>query len=309
MFYVYNKEPEGPRFTFHTAFEDPHTPSDAPDRESIEVRTIACFDDHLSKPIFFDMIHSNNARRVRLWVELKGLHFLFDTRIITYPDLQSEEFKRINPLKKVPAFITSEGHTIFESYVIMSYLEDKYGQYGPSFMLDTPEERAFVELLVRMHDIYIASPNSTQPGFSHTQGCMYLSPYVTEFCSAERVMKLDTRAKKLAEIWKQLTWLESQVKGPYLAGDRITHADMTWFPTAIFMEFMLPRVYEWPEIFHETDNFPKLTTWHAKCMKNPIFARIRGEIWDFWVGKEEAGQFKSIIEVVRADTEFKWKYP
>lgn len=122
-------------------------------------------------------------------------------------------------------------------------------------------------------------------------------------------MKSDTRAKKLAEIWKQLTWLESQVKGPYLAGDRITHADMTWFPTAIFMEFMLPRVYEWPEIFHETDNFPKLTAWHAKCMENPIFARIRGEIWDFWVGKEEAGQFKSIIEVVRADTEFKWKYP
>lgn len=127
MFYVFNQELEGPRFTFHTAFEDPHTPADAPDRESIEIRTIACFDDPPQKPIFFDMIHSNNARRVRLWIELKGLGFLFDTRVITYPDLQSEEFKRVNPLKKVPAFINSDGDTIFESYVIMQYLEDKFG--------------------------------------------------------------------------------------------------------------------------------------------------------------------------------------
>ena len=58
MFYVFNQELEGPRFTFHTAFEDPHTAPDAPSRESIEIRTIACFDDPPQKPIFFDMIHS-----------------------------------------------------------------------------------------------------------------------------------------------------------------------------------------------------------------------------------------------------------
>ena len=90
------------------------------------------------------MIHSNNARRIRLWIELKGLGFLFDTRVITYPDLQTEEYKRINPLKKVPAFINSEGETIFESFVIMQYLEDKFGHFGPSFVLETPEDRAFV---------------------------------------------------------------------------------------------------------------------------------------------------------------------
>ena len=45
MFKVYEKTQDGPRFTFHTAFDDPTTPIDAPDRESIEVRTIACFDD------------------------------------------------------------------------------------------------------------------------------------------------------------------------------------------------------------------------------------------------------------------------
>lgn len=72
-----------------------------------------------------------------------------------------------------------------------------------------------------------------------------------------------SRGSKLAEIWKQLSWLEDQISedGPFMAGEDISHADLTWFPTAIFMEFMLPRVFDWPKIFHETEHFPKLTKW------------------------------------------------
>merc|ERR1719191_505912 len=79
--------------------------------------------------------------------------------MIVYADLQSKDFLKYNPHKKVPAFITENGDCLFESFVIMQYLEDKYGSLGPSMMLDTPEDRSFVSLLVRMHDIYIASPN------------------------------------------------------------------------------------------------------------------------------------------------------
>jgi hypothetical protein len=44
LFKTYDKKEDGPRFTFHTAFEDPLTPDDAPARQSIEARTIAFFD-------------------------------------------------------------------------------------------------------------------------------------------------------------------------------------------------------------------------------------------------------------------------
>lgn len=44
VFKVYDQDYDGPRFTFHTAFDDPKTPADAPPRQSIEVRTIAFFD-------------------------------------------------------------------------------------------------------------------------------------------------------------------------------------------------------------------------------------------------------------------------
>lgn len=50
----------------------------------------------------------------------------------------------------------------------MSYLEDRWPCLGPSLVAVCPEKRAFVNLLVRIHDLYIASPNSNQPGFSHS---------------------------------------------------------------------------------------------------------------------------------------------
>ena len=50
---------------------------------------------------------------------------------------------------------------VFESFVIMQYLEDKYGHLGAPLMPNAAEERVHVNLLVRMHDIYISSPNCT----------------------------------------------------------------------------------------------------------------------------------------------------
>merc|ERR1712012_538540 len=99
----------------------------------------------------------------------------------------------------------------------------------------------------------------------------------------------ETRAKKLAEIWKQLTWLEENtLMTPYMGGKKITHADMTWFPTCVFMEFMLPRVFKWSKVFREREVFPKLGGWYEGLLENEVFNQVRTEIWDFWVAKEEA---------------------
>lgn len=45
VFTVYDKREDGPRFCFHTAFEDPLTKAQSPTRRSVEVRTIAFFGD------------------------------------------------------------------------------------------------------------------------------------------------------------------------------------------------------------------------------------------------------------------------
>lgn len=254
--------------------------------------------------MFFDMIHSNNAARIRIWLRLKGLNDVIETKMIVYADLQADDYEKINPTKKVPAFITDKGTCIFESFVIMQYLEDAYGHYGTPLMLVDPEERTLVHQLVRVHDIYISSPNCTQPGFHHTQGAMYLSGKMR----ADRVMGKDERAAKLKELWKQLSWLEENIKQPYMAGDRVTHADMTWFPTCIFMEFLLPRNFEWPKVFHEKEHFPKLSAWFEEVRKLPAFEQTHSEIWGFWEAKNGTDLFDDILEQTK-DTNYKWKYP
>ncbi len=204
-----------------------------------------------SKPIFFDMVHSNNAARVRLWMQLKkpgGMEDLIETRMVTYPDLQTAAFAAVNPLKKVPALIRSDGTTVFESQVILNYLEDKYKVDGVPLEPPTPEGRQAMHLLNRIHDLYIASPNTTAPGFSHSQGAMYLS---TGWHGPARGMCLATRAAKIGEIWRQLNWLEAEVAkqqaagggGPYMLGQQLTLADLTWFPTCVFMEYLLPKFF------------------------------------------------------------------
>lgn len=89
---------------------------------------------------------SNNAARIRLWLNMKqSMQNEIDTIKITYADLQSKEYALINPLKKVPVFIRSDGSTIFESNVILSYLEDKYGG-RQTFTPSTPEGRQDMNL-------------------------------------------------------------------------------------------------------------------------------------------------------------------
>ena len=261
------------------------------------------------KCVFYDMKHSNNAARIRLWLRLKKFEEMVETKMLTHADIESEAYKQINPLKKVPALITENGLNLFEAYVILQYLEDRFGTLAPPWLvLNTPDDRAFVRLLVRCHDLYIASPNCTQPNFSHTQGCMYLDPYPTPFTPAERTMTVKVRAAKLAEIFKQLSWLEEQIRLPYMAGDTVTHADLTWLPTATFMELLLPEVFGWSKIFYEQDVFPKLTAWFQRCLENAHFSKTRNEIRGTLLEQGERGRFAPVRAEAEKHPECKWKF-
>jgi len=261
------------------------------------------------KCVFYDMKHSNNAARIRLWLRLKDMEHVVETQLLTHEDLESESYAQINPLKKVPSLVTDKGLKLFEASVILQYLEDRFGGFGPpTLILDTPDDRAFVNLLVRCHDLYIASPNCTQPNFSHTQGCLYLDPYPTPFTPAVRTMAVKVRAARLAELYKQLAWLEEQIRLPYMAGKTITHADLTWLPTATFMELLLPKVFGWSEIFHEQETFPKLTAWFTTCLENKHFVQTRQEIRETLLEHESRGRFAPVRQEAEKHPEYKWKY-
>merc|ERR1719473_2569554 len=235
-----------------------------------------------------------------------GMGELIESRVVTYPELKTAAFAAINPLKKVPGLVREDGTTVFESNVILSYLEDKYEDAGAPLQPPTAEGRQAMNLLCRIHDLYIASPNCTAPGFSHSQGAMYLS---NGWHGAARGMDLPTRAAKLGEIWRQLSWLEAEVQkeahgGPHLLGAQLTLADLTWFPTCVFMEFMLPRVFGWPALFDPQATSPAPATWYTAMQSGEAaFRSVRTDILGYWEQLEAAGQFQPIIDEIAANTD------
>ena len=143
LFNVYDRATVGdpPRFVFHTAFDDPSDFSVANShipRQSVEARAVVVFKDEAAsnfittasaaeprRPIFFDMVHSNNAGRIRLWLRLKGIgDDVVQTKMCTYDDLTSEEFLKVNPYRKIPAMIMATGEALPESQV-----EEKFEKY------------------------------------------------------------------------------------------------------------------------------------------------------------------------------------
>lgn len=91
---------------------------------------------------------------------------------------------------------------------------------------------------------------------------MYANDVIDLWLNERRTMPDATiRAAKLKEIFERLCWMEETIKLPYMAGDRITHADITWWPTCTFMEVLLPYVFGWSAIFYETKQFPRLSQW------------------------------------------------
>ena len=126
------------------------------------------------KPILVTVPVGNNPSRVRMLIYHKNLESEIDMKSpADYGGLSAPEYRAINPQGKIPALIMPSGETLFEAKVIMGYLLDVHAGTGPSIGASTPEARARSALIVQVHDLYIASPNSSDPSVTANQGCMY----------------------------------------------------------------------------------------------------------------------------------------
>lgn len=70
--------------------------------------------------------------------------------------VRSPESRAINPIGKIPVLLTDRGDAIPESEVIVSYLEDRFPT--PSLRPLDPDQRARVNVAIRMTDTYIMAP-------------------------------------------------------------------------------------------------------------------------------------------------------
>jgi len=101
----------------------------------------------------YNLMLSNFASKSRTAIYEKGLNVEF---VDPPGGLGSAEYKKVNPLGKVPALVLDNGQLIAESELINEYLEDKYPE-KPLLPKDA-EGRAKVRSFTRHHDLYLEPP-------------------------------------------------------------------------------------------------------------------------------------------------------
>ncbi|TNC79819.1 MAG: glutathione S-transferase [Oleiphilus sp.] len=190
-----------------------------------------------------------NARRVRMFMAEKGC--LDDVEWVQL-DLKSgenitPEFKRKNPLAKVPVLELDDGTCVSESVAICRYFEALHPE--SSLMGEEPLEQAQIEMWQRRCEIYFM--NLVGMGFQHTSG--YFADRMTpvkewgEICVKSAAKFLKLLEARLAE-------------SEFVAGEKFSIADITALVTIDFAKVIRLRL---------DDSMPNINRWYAQMNERP----------------------------------------
>jgi glutathione S-transferase len=69
--------------------------------------------------------HCNICARIHLYLKLNKLEDLFTIKEITQSEIGKKAFHEVS--HKAPLLVLTDRTIIFDAFVIMQYLEDKYG--------------------------------------------------------------------------------------------------------------------------------------------------------------------------------------
>lgn len=97
----------------------------------------------------YDFPLSPRARKVRITLEAKGLEYEKIPIDITKGEQKTPEYLAVNPYGKVPA-LQDNGTTVYESTIIMEYLNDTYS--SPPLLPDDVGQRARARVLMHYAD-------------------------------------------------------------------------------------------------------------------------------------------------------------
>ncbi|HEX5776404.1 MAG TPA: glutathione S-transferase family protein [Caulobacteraceae bacterium] len=157
------------------------------------------------------VFHSPRSRSLRvIWMlEEMGLAYEVEPGSLMQP---SEAFLKVNPTRTLPVLV--DGDTVItESIAILQYLGTKY---GPTPLVPSPEDAGYADYL----QFLVLGEASLAAG---------LTPLVRAMFMAPEDQKQNWTLKNNAESFlKQLQLVDAQLaKGPYLAGNTFTAADIS----------------------------------------------------------------------------------
>jgi glutathione S-transferase len=153
----------------------------------------------------FSLALSPYAARVRVAVHAKNL----PVEIVAPPSdwRTSPEFRKLNPLVRVPVLVLDDGTALAESGVIVEYLEDAYPE--TSLRPRSPKDLARVRFITQVAEHYVMP--SIMPLFG-----LFDTKARDEAAITAQLAKLDAALKQLNDLLRV---------GTYASGDRLTTAD------------------------------------------------------------------------------------
>jgi len=163
-----------------------------------------------------------NPRVVRIFLAEKGLDVPLVPVDLMAGENRREPYLSKNPAGGLPCLELDDGSFLSEITAICEYIEEK--KPAPVLIGRTPEERAATRMWVRRIDLNIVEPMAN--GFRYAEGLALFKNRMHVIPQAADDLKAIAREK--------LAWLDGQMRGPWIVGDRFTLADILLFA---FLEF------------------------------------------------------------------------
>jgi glutathione S-transferase len=167
-----------------------------------------------------------NPRMVRMFMAEKGIDIpKVEVDLLAGENRREPYTTKVNPAGQCPALELDDGTVIAEITAICEYL-DEIKKDTPSLIGDTPAERGNTRMWTRRIDLNIVEPGAN--GFRVSEGLKMFESRVRCIPEAADGLKAVARDK--------LAWLDGLMGAkPFVAGNKISMADVLLFP---FVDFM-----------------------------------------------------------------------
>ena len=158
---------------------------------------------------------------IRVQIYMKGL----PVDVVGAPiSSQSEDYRKYNPLGKIPVLDAGDGLYLPESLPILEYLEDIF-EASPDLRPADPAQLAQVRVLMRMPELYFY-PNALT--LVHLLGVQDRDQNLVE-----------EKLARLSRLMSNLDAFLSRWSGKHAIGDQFTLADCALTPGMFYVEFVM----------------------------------------------------------------------
>jgi glutathione S-transferase len=199
----------------------------------------------------------------RVWLALELKKIPYNLKVLSFQagDTKKPEFVAINPRHQVPT-IVDDGFALWESAVILEYLDERFPD-APKLFPGDVRERARIRRLVREVEQY-----------AYAQG---IDRIVDElFWKDDAPPDAKVMEESKAKLLEELETMAGELKGDYLAGAKMSAADITLYTVVAYVKRVTVRKPE-TEL---TKLLPaKIQEWAKRIEALPFFEKTYPPHW------------------------------